>query len=174
MGKNVTLRKSAKARNEQMLNSMEKLGIPSVAELSRRSGVCKTLLLKLLNKELSPQDHRRRWRPCVLEIAEFFSHTPYELFGAELVSVASDFGKKRATACFNASWQAIAFALRELPTDEREVLSLRFGLGERTKKTLEETKKVLKISTSRISDIEKKAVCKVKYLIARNKKKKSK
>jgi hypothetical protein len=173
MGENkgTTLRKSAKVRNEQMLHKMEEMGISSVAELSRQSGICKTLLLRLLNKEYAPQDSKHRWRPCVREIAQFFSSTSYELFGAELVSITSDIGRKDAKACFGTSWTNIALALRELPTQEREVLSLRFGLGESSKKTLKETKEIFKVSTTRISDIEKKAIRRMKHLIVKQKKK---
>ena len=51
------------------------------------------------------------------------------------------------------------------------MLSLRFGFGEGPKKTLEEIKKVLKISAFCIGEIEKKAIGKVKYHIVKKKKK---
>lgn len=168
------LRGSTKVRNEFLIQKMKKFNISSVAELARKSRICETSLLSLVNKELCPQDSKLRWRPCVIKIAKFFSSTPYELFGAEIVCIASDLGKKRAKECFNASWEVISFALRELPPEERDVLSLRFGLGECTRKTLEETKTVFKVSTTRISDIEKKAIRTMKYLIVKNKKKRMK
>lgn len=172
--KNSVLRGSTKVRNEFLVQKMKEFSIPSVAELARKSRICETSLLSLVNKELYPQDSKLQWRPCVKKIANFFSSTPYELFGAELVSIASDLGKKQAKECFNASWEVISFALRELPSEERNVLSLRFGLGGCTKKTLEETKIVFKVSTTRIRDIEKKAIRTMKYLIVKNKKKRIK
>lgn len=168
------LRGGTKVRNEFLIQKMKEFNISSVAELARKSRICETSLLNLVNKELYPQDSKLRWRPCVKKIAKFFLSTPYELFGAELVSIASDRGKKRAVECFNVSWEDISFALRELPARERDILSLRFGLGESAKKTLEETKKVFKISTTRISEIEKKAIRKMRYRIAKNKKKMTK
>lgn len=164
-------RGSVKVKNELLLHKMKELNILSVAELSRLSGVCVTSLLQLIKKELSPQDSNLRWRPCVLKIAIFFSSTPYELFEEEQVCITSDLGQKRAKECFNASWEDISFALRELSFKEREVLSLRFGFGEGSKKTLEEVKEVLKISTFRIGEIEKKAIRKVKHFIVKKKKK---
>ncbi|KKT82256.1 MAG: hypothetical protein A2V96_02895 [Candidatus Yonathbacteria bacterium RBG_16_43_6] len=160
-----------KERNMFILDMMKKHGISSVVELSQQSDICQTLLLKLINKELSPQDRMHRWRPCVLAIAKFFSVTPYELFEEDQICITSDLGRKRAKECFNASWEDISFALRELSFKEREVLSLRFGFGEGPKKTLEEIKKVLKISAFCIGEIEKKAIGKVKYHIVKKKKK---
>jgi len=169
--KSRVFRSNNKVKNELLLLKMEEFNIPSVAELSRQSGVGDSLLLGLINKELSPQDRKLRWRPCVLAIAKFFACTPHELFDADQICIASDRGKKRAIRCFNASWEEISFALRELTPEECGVLSLRFGLGERVKKTLMETKHVFKISVTRISDVEKKAIRKMKYLISKNKKK---
>jgi hypothetical protein len=161
-------------RNMFILSKMKEYNISSVVELSRQSGICQTLLIRLINKELSPQDRKLRWRPCVLKIAKFFSVEPYELFEEDQVCITSDLGQKRAKECFNASWEEISFALRELSSKEREVLSLRFGFGEGSKKTLEEVKEVLKISFFSITEIEKKAIRKMKYLIAKQKKKKTK
>ena len=101
-----------KERNMFILDMMKKHGISSVVELSQQSDICQTLLLKLINKELSPQDRMHRWRPCVLAIAKFFSVTPYELFEEDQICITSDLGRKRAKECFNASWEDISFALR--------------------------------------------------------------
>lgn len=176
MGKNKRsiFQDSAIARNMFILDKMKKHGISSVVELSRQSGICQTLLIRLINKELSPQDRKLRWRPCVLKIAEFFSVEPYELFEKDQVCITSDLGQKRAIECFNASWEEITFALRELSFKECEVLSLRFGFGEGSKKTLEEVKEVLKISAFSITETEKKAIRKMKYHIAKQKKKMTK
>ena len=161
---------TVKEGNEFILRKMKEFGIENAIELSRQSGINVTSVRNLIKKELSPQTMKFEWRKCVSVLAVFFKCSPHELFDAGQVQTASEIGQKRAEECFGVPLSRVLPALDELSPREREIISLRFGLGEGLKKSLEETKEMSKVSSSHTVIIEKKAIRKMKYLIAKKKK----
>lgn len=162
-----------KEGNKFILRKMKEFGIENAVELSRQSGINVTSIRKLIKKELSPQTRKFEWRKCVPVIAKFFKCSPHELFDADQIRTASEVGRKHAEQCFGVPLSRILSVLDELPQREREILSLRFGFEKSSKETLEVARETKKISSSHTAILEKKAIRKVKYLIA-NKKKTSK
>jgi transcriptional regulator with XRE-family HTH domain len=71
-----------------MLAAMAAAGIRTASELSRRSGVQKTTIGYLLNRNMRPV-YRDGWRTSVLRIAETLGVAPQDMFPNEIEIVTS-------------------------------------------------------------------------------------
>jgi RNA polymerase sigma factor (sigma-70 family) len=60
--------------------AMRDLGIETVSELSRRSGVCNTIIGSLLNFRISPRAKNGEWRESTLLICKALGSEPSDLF----------------------------------------------------------------------------------------------
>ncbi|MBF0341840.1 MAG: hypothetical protein HQL95_12895 [Magnetococcales bacterium] len=72
-----------RARNERIFQHMDRVGIPSVAELARRSGVCHTTLCQLASMRLSPFYRTGEWRKEAVNVATLLACTLEDLFGEQ-------------------------------------------------------------------------------------------
>lgn len=84
MSKTTTLprdiRLEVRVKNNLILTKMEEAGIVSLIELARQSAVQKNHLYALVNMRTLPINKMGRWRPIVLQLAEFFGCLPEDLF----------------------------------------------------------------------------------------------
>lgn len=72
-----------RGRNERMFQHMARVGIPSVAELARRAGVCHTTLSQLVGMRLSPFYRTGEWRREAVNVATLLACTMEDLFGEQ-------------------------------------------------------------------------------------------
>ncbi len=72
-----------RARNERMFQYMARVGIPSVAELARRAGVCHATLCQLASMRLSPFYRTGEWRKEAVNVATLLACTLEDLFSEQ-------------------------------------------------------------------------------------------
>lgn len=172
-----------------ILEKMEKEGIPSIIELSRRSGVDQPTLSALISGRISPRIKKGGWRKEVVDLATFFECLPGALFGIKKRSRACDKMLVNAEECFGlmrndvllshvddvlhpecavfrnelARRHSVLFA--GLTPREKYAVHLCFGFDGKGERTLEEAGKEMEISRKRVSQLKYRALEKLQRSI---------
>lgn len=67
-------------KNNRILEAMEKAGIPTVADLSRRTGIRQTVLGTLINLKIKALKSNNQWTKPALKLAKVLKTLPEDLF----------------------------------------------------------------------------------------------
>lgn len=166
--------------NTFILGKMEEEGIGSIIELSRRSGVGQPTLNGLISARISSRTRKGEWRKEVVSLATFFECLPGSLFGIKEDSCARDNTRIQAEACFSHTRSSVLLAHAEvlhperavfrselsrrkediltgLTPQEKRAICLCFGFDGKGERTLEEVRKVMDISRTRVDQLKRKA-----------------
>lgn len=157
-------------------SAMRRLGVQTVAELSRRSGVSGSCMGEILNSKKSTRTRTGKWRKTTLLMCASVGCEPSELFPDDLdreipagfVSafveqaqlrddLASQPDPRSVYEAFETE-KAISHVLQTLTDREREALTLRFGLSDGHPRTLEKVGSSLNVSRERARQIIAKAI----------------
>lgn len=174
-------RLEVKVRNANILRLMEARGIESVSELCRRTGASQTELGKIINLKKAPILAVGDWHPDVLKVCEYLFVMPSDLFSQEQMQPLKtnksfvDLGFDDISRMLDDPTQDPSLGLEQLDVEntvnsvletlterEKYVLMLRFGI-EGSEQTLEETGKKLNVTSTRIRQIELKALRKLRH-----------
>jgi len=160
-----------------ILEKMEKEGIKSIIELSRRSGVGQPTLNGLISTKVSPKTKKGEWRKEVMSLATFFECLPGEIFGIKKKSRARSEGCVCAEAHFARMRDIVRSVhaddifhperalfrselarrqeeiLKGLTLQEKRTICLCFGFDGKGERTLAEAGRELKISYTRVSQL---------------------
>lgn len=181
-------RKIGTSTSKFIFEKMEKEGISSIVELSRRSGVGQPALSGLINSRISSRTKKGDWRKEVLSLATFFECSPGALFGIEEDSCACDDSRVQAEACFSHTRSNVLSAYAEaldpersvfrgelaqrqedilmgLTTQEKRSVILCFGFDGMGERTLAEAGKELNISHTRVGQLRNNAIEKLQRKI---------
>jgi RNA polymerase sigma factor (sigma-70 family) len=164
-----------------ILEKMQKEGISSITELSRRSCVDQPTLSALIGGRISPKTKKGGWRKEVVDLATFFECLPGALFGIKKKSRA------RGTCCIRAEQHFARMRdnvrsmhneeifhperalfrselarrqdelLASLTPQEKKTICLCFGFDGKGERTLKEVGKELGISRPRAGQLKNKA-----------------
>jgi DNA-binding CsgD family transcriptional regulator len=72
-----------KVRNGRIIGRMREVGIPSLAELSRRSGVTQQVIGKIVGMKELPRRQNGEWRDAVMSISSALHCEPETLFNEQ-------------------------------------------------------------------------------------------
>lgn len=175
------VRLEIKAKNNLILRAMERLGIRSVATLSRAMGGFSQVQLGLLiNMQMPARRKNGRWREAALRLAEFFKCNPEDLFteeqqhssvGEKVVTAELTFAEitehligervdyKTPEECLlleDTKGRLRTQMLDLLPREER-IIRLLFGINVR-EHTVEEVAGLMRVSGERVRQIERRAI----------------
>lgn len=172
----VTLR----VRNGRIIRRMRELGIETIAELSRRSGVSQSRLGELVSFKCSPiakggknKEHRSDWNQYALSVSAALGMEPEELWPDHIAKLKARKGEvgfyadeeELKSLPANNSFidqKAIEAALNNLTPRERDIIERRFGLtGE--EETCEMIGERYHISRSRSAQIVEKVIRKLRH-----------
>ena len=166
-----------KIQQGRLKAAMLEMGIHTVAELSKRSGITQGQIGKLINFKRSPRTVTGEWKKSTLAICRVLGYEPSELFPEHLdheiptnriaayVEQAQISGGRAqhllpGDECQNAELtETIDEVLGTLTERERSVLKDRFWKG----KTLREVGKDYDIEGQRVSQIERHALRKLRH-----------
>lgn len=157
--------------------AMQELGIKTIAELSRRSGVTQTAIGRLLNFRCSPRAKNGEWRSVTLAICKVLGSEPGDLFPEHLdheiptnriatfVEHAQLSGRdplqlEPGEECQQAEMEQTLYDVLDTLTErEQGVLYARFWQG----KTLEEIANEQGVTRSSVSQAEAKALRRLRH-----------
>jgi len=171
---------TVKIRNNLILKAIEQAGYEPGGKLAKTIGVGYVDFNNLINLTDSPLYSNGTLRPIAAKLCDFFHKLPEELWTDEqLTPLESNTSEIEATfsqiqqylPCTNDPFIALESAenqsefdalLDSLPDKQRIVISYRFGIG-CEKLTLEEIAKKIGVTRERISQIEMKALRKLRH-----------
>ncbi len=181
------IRVDVQFRNNLILAKMTAAGLKTVAELSRATNVPQCLLGRLVNMKELPktQNGNRRWRKSVLRLANFFKCLPEDLFSefqrentldencahieihfdmiqAMLVAQRARLLDPETVVQRREMYEILDQRISTLESRMQKVLRARFGI-DGPEMTLGETGKILGISAERARQLERKALCELRY-----------
>jgi len=166
-----------KIQHGRLKAAMQSLGIGTVAELSRLSGVSQGRIGRILNFRLSPRAKSGEWRETTLAICKALGSEPDDLFPDHLdheipTNTIASFVERAQLSGHTARQlgpyeeyekaemeQTLDEVLGTLTDRERSILKERFWEG----KTLEETGLAHNIGGQRAKQIEAKALRKLRH-----------
>ena len=174
-------------RNNQIYKRRKALGLTQ-AQVAAVSEMSLPEFQKLENCTGSPLDRMGNWSKQAISLSNFFCEEPELIFSEDVLSVK----KSKITAEINKNTllaqtqcklletgmdniekmelsEATRKALSSLTVREEKVLRMRFGIGENSDHTLEETSKDFNICSDRIRQIEAKALRKLRHPSRANK-----
>ena len=174
------LRMEVKFRNNIILRKMEEMGIGTVAELCRRTGLFQSTVGELVNMKELPLNVDGSWRLVATRLADFFACLPEDLFSEEQLEMKLEtnrafaettFGEVQAlmetseAKCLLPDKMAeqselkalVGKALGSLSPRYALIVRMRFGINV-DEYTCEEVARRLKISASRVRQIEGRAL----------------
>jgi len=185
--KRADVRVVVKVKNALILRKMEEMGISSVSELSRRSGISNTQLGAFVNmRKPGRSEHLdNEWRTASTRLAKFLRCLPEDLFSDEQqyrglrTNVASrDVSMDDIRTLMIESTAAkdpeqlmledegariLGELLATLTPREHRMLTLRFGLDGKGERTLDRIAEEWSISRERVRQIEGKALRRLKH-----------
>lgn len=172
-----------KIQQGRLKTAMREMGIKTVAELSRRSGISQHVISGLLNFRTSPRcDYGREWRTATLAICKTLGYEANDLFPDHLDheiptnqitafvehAQLSGRGPLQLGPCEEYERKDIEQTLNDvletLNDREQDILKARFW----DNKTLEEIARDFNVTRTRIAQIEAKAIRKLGHPVRRH------
>lgn len=182
------VRLEVKVRNNLVLSAMEQRGIATVAELCRQMGLPRSEVAHLgsfINMKKSARKKDGGWRMLALKLSDFFQCMPEDLFADFQQYAALERQRTHAEISFAELQQltarcsdpptpeqmlaaedlrrAVARMLSSLTARQERVLRMRFGFDDGRQKTHEEIAGSLGLTGAYVSQIETKALRKLKH-----------
>jgi len=176
-------RVEVKVKNNYLFKLMESYGLSNAAELSRASGLAQTDIGKLLNLKVPAFTKTGKPTATAQTLCDFFSCSVYDLFPpqhindplqtnsglieanmAELISsnlLAGGTDPLQIVSDGDAV-DLVAAAVGKLTNKEKTIVDARFGLNGEEEKTLVQIGKELNLSSTRVRQIEQKAMRKLR------------
>lgn len=174
------IRVDMKFKNNLILARMEMMGLKTVSELSRATGIDNGTLGRFVNMKAIPFTKKDVWRGTVLKLSDFFKCLPEELFSelqqenaleenrthvemhfcevqAMLIAQNAPLLEPPAVAEVHELNAILEQALSSLDPRSQEILRARFGL-DGPEMTLQEVGEKFGVSRARIGQIERKAL----------------
>lgn len=172
-----------KIKNGRLWRAMQEFGYETVADLSRATGICQTLLGKYLNLKQTPYGKNGRPKKTADQLSEHFAMPISDLFPDEFLyrpvekntftSLVSHEQVMRLTGS-SSSYQPdeiieqetdrhnLAMVIESLTEREQMVIRRRFGLNGSGGQTLREIADDFGVTHERIRQIEAKAIRKLR------------
>lgn len=172
-----------KVRNNLILEKIERLGYKSLFSFCKNIGISYATVTDLCNMKLSIYNSKGQIRSVIIKLCKILNCNYEEIFTSSQAEACLKTNKttlkvKEAEMIFlvNQNSQKISFEeeqdndelkkqieriLQFLRPREREILKMRFGINE-TEKSYNEIGKILNLTGTRISQIERKAIRKIK------------
>lgn len=181
-----------KVQNNRIVSLMRAKGINTVSELSRQSKISQGALGDLINMTVSPYygsdgPHRAShsiWKSSVLALADFLGVLPDEMFNHQQLTqpLVSNSGEKsikleqmmalmspQKDACPALDYESeeklnlLNETISHLAPREQKVINSRYGLNGEDPHSLDETGAKFGVTRTRISQIEAKAIRKMRH-----------
>lgn len=176
-----------KVRNNLILSKIESLGYRSIRHFCQETGFCYQSLMMFTNMKVSIFDTLGRIKPAIKKLCDKLNCLPEEIFSANQMETALKTNKKTIQVreaemiyLMNQSNDqsllehiveeeqlktATEIALSNITPREKEIISMRFGLGkyEGQTHTLEEIGNKFDVTRDRIRQIEAKALRKLRH-----------
>lgn len=179
-------RVTVKVQNNNILRMVESLGYQSLLSFSNSTGYGYSTLCKLINMKDAPLGRDGKMREAVYQLADVLGCLPEQLFSATQMETALESNKRTfeveeaemrfmldSSSSNRKSLEdsvmeterdvAITNALDTLTTREKEIIELRFGVGGSCEShSLDDVAKKFGVTRTRISQIEVKAIRKLR------------
>tara|TARA_R110000787_G_C13223423_1_gene426437 strand:- start:35 stop:619 length:585 start_codon:yes stop_codon:yes gene_type:complete len=174
---------TVRVRNNWLLSAMKRAGIDSLAELARRSGASYNTIMNIASFKY-PILTRRGWSPSAIKISEALKCLPEDLVPPAHIEQAlaknkgvftADYAEVQALLTTTEETNPFAFiekreqseavgkAVGNLSEREQTVINMRYGLAGERENTLEEVAAVWGVSRERVSQLEMKALRKMRH-----------
>jgi RNA polymerase sigma factor (sigma-70 family) len=182
-----------KIRNNLFLKKIEAAGYKTIGELLRKNGLLRWAsdLGNVINMKLSPINSRGEFRPFIEKIADLINCSPIDLFSdiqlntilktnkrsiqvneAEMKFMLENNNEPKLLEDIISDEQqnnTIEKILNTLTNKEKEILNMRFGMGEYDHPhTLKECGEKYNVTGTRIREIENRALRKLRHPIRSN------